>query len=234
MYYVGIDWADQKYDIVILDDRGDFVSKLFTINKSQKGFEKLLDRLRELSYDPQQFMIGIETPHNLVVDFLIDLGYFVFAIFPGSMKSFRKRYRSSGARDDGFDAFVLADVRRTDKRCWRKVDFGSDLVREIRIVAIDHHQKVEDHTALSNRLRSTLKEYYPEYIQFFSDVACPCSLAFIQGYPDFNSARQLTREQLSAFFKEQNLKNEKKVNKIYNLLHQKHLIVQDIPIISIS
>jgi len=210
-----------------LDDWGDFVSKQFTIKKSQKGFEKLLDRLRKLSFDPQQFMIGIETPHNLLVDFLVDLGYCVFAIFPGSMKSFRKRYRSSGARDDGFDAFVLADVRRTDKRCWRKVDFGSDLAREIRILAIDHHQKVEDRTALSNRLRSTLKEYYPEYNHFFSNVACPSSLAFIQNYPDFNSARQLNREQLAAFFKELNLNNRGKVNKIYNLLHQKHIIVQD-------
>jgi len=37
----------------------------------------------------------------------------------------------SGARDDPFDAFVLADVLRTDsaQRHWREVDFGSDLVR---------------------------------------------------------------------------------------------------------
>ena len=225
MFYVGIDWADQKYDITILDEPGAVMSKPFTIKKTQQDFEQLLGRFRKMSDDPQQFKIGIETPHNLIVDFLIERGYEVFALFPGAMKSFRKRYRSSGARDDVFDAFVLADVIRTDKKCWRKVDFGSELVREIRILARDHHQKIEDQTALTNRLRSTLKEYYPEYIQFFSDVACPSSLAFIQNYPDFNSAGELTCEQLAAFFKEQNLRNGKKLNKIYNLLHQKHLEV---------
>ncbi|NOY60017.1 MAG: IS110 family transposase [Calditrichaeota bacterium] len=31
----------------------------------------------------------------------------MFTIFPGAMKSFRQRYRSSGAKDDGFDAFII-------------------------------------------------------------------------------------------------------------------------------
>jgi transposase len=228
MFFIGIDWADQKYDIMILNESGKVISDLITISKSRKDFERFLDRIRKLSPCAQDVKVGIETPHNLIVDFLIELGYSVFALFPGSMKSFRKRYRSSGARDDEFDAFVLADVLRTDTRCWRKVDFGSDLVREIKILVQDHHTLVEQQTALINRLRSTVKEYYPEYVQFFNDVACPSSLAFIQTYPDFQLAKTTTRGQLSAFFKEQNLRNHKKVERIYNILHQKHLQVSEI------
>ncbi len=193
MYYVGIDWADQKYDIIILDQTGKPVSKPFIIEKNQTGFTELLQRLRNLSDDPQQLKIGIETPHDLLVDFLVDFNYPVFSIFPGSMKSFRKRYRASGARDDVFDAFVLADVLRTDTACWRKINFGSDLVREIRIMVRDHHQFIDQQTALTNTLRSTLKKYYPEYVHFFSDIACPNSLAFIQAFADFDSASQLTQ-----------------------------------------
>jgi hypothetical protein len=43
-----------------------------------------------------------------------------------------------------------------------------------------HDITIVDHTGLSNSLRSTLKAYYPEYIGFFNNVACPTSLA----YPD--------------------------------------------------
>lgn len=225
MHYVGIDWADQKYDIVILDQTGKPVSKPFIIEKSQKGFVELLERLRNLSADPQQVKIGIETPHNLLVDFLVDFNYPVFSLFPGSMKSFRKRYRSSGARDDVFDAFVLADVLRTDTACWRKVDFGSELVRQIRILVRDHHQFIGEQTTLSNSLRSTLKEYYPEYVHFFKDVACPASLAFIRAFPDFNAAGQLSQAELISFFKELRLNNSKKINNIFEILHQNHIRV---------
>lgn len=225
MYYVGIDWADQKHDLTILDHNGTVISNHLSIKKSQQGFEQLLDRLRELSLDPQKCKIGLETPHNLMVDFLVELGYPVYTIFPGSMKSFRKRYRSSGARDDKFDSFVIADVLRTDKACWRKVDLGSEEVREIRILVRDHHHLVQYHVALSNSLRANLKDYYPEYIQFFSNVACRNSLAFILAYPEFDSARKLTCQQLSDFFKEHNLRNQKTVNNIHQLLHQKHLMV---------
>ena len=114
MYYVGIDWADQKYDITIVDRHGTIILQNFTIKKNAAGFEQLLEKLRQLSADPQQVQTGIETPNNLVVDFLVDMGYAVFALFPGAMKSLRKRYRTSGARDDQFDAFVIADTLRTD------------------------------------------------------------------------------------------------------------------------
>jgi hypothetical protein len=231
MYYVGIDWADQKYDVMIVDHHGTIISQNLTIKKNPSGFEQLLDRLRRLSDDPQQFKIGIETPNNLVVDFLVDLGYPVFALFPGSMKSLRKRYRTSSARDDQFDAFVIADTLRTDQAnpkavsIWRAVDFGSELVREIRLLAHDHHDLVAAHTAFSNSLRSTLKEYYPEYIQFFADVACASSLAFLQAYSDFAAASQLPSQRLAAFFKEQHWYRRHTVNKIYALLHSKALQV---------
>ena len=225
MYYVGIDWADQKHDIAIVDERGDAVVKPLMIQKSHRGFEKLLATLRSLSENPQEFKIGIETPHNLLVDFLVDLGYAVFSIFPGLMKDLRRRYRVSGAHDDPFDAFVLADALRTDKACWRCVHFGSELAREIRILTRDHHTLVELQVVLSNSLRATLNIYYPEYIHFFKDVWRKTSLAFITTYPDFESAKKLTREQLKQFFKEQHYYNSKAADKIYELLHQAHIKV---------
>jgi transposase len=228
MYYVGIDWADQKYDLMMVDDRGTVCAELFTVKKNYAAFEQLGHRLRTFSPQPQDIKIGIETPHNIIVDFLMDRDYVVLALFPGAMKSLRKRYRASGARDDRFDAFVLADVLRTDTRCWRQVDFGSDLVREIRLMVQDYHAVVEAHTALTNQLGATLKTYYPEYHQFFNDIACPSSLAFIQAYPDFNAAHQLTREQLAAFFKEQKLRNNQKVTKIYTMLQRPPLPVSPI------
>ena len=99
MYYVGIDWADRKYDLVILNDQGKKVCQPFVIKKSEQGFNDLLVKLRKLSTHPLDFKIGIETPHNLLVDSLLVWNYPVFSIHPSSMKSFRKRYRTTNARE---------------------------------------------------------------------------------------------------------------------------------------
>jgi transposase len=225
MYNVGIDWADKKHDITIVDHTGEVIVQNFTVKNNLAGFEKLLDKLRATAPSLGEVKIGIETPHHLLVDFLIDQDYQVFYLFPGAMKSFRKRYRTSGARDDQFDSFVLADVLRTDRKPWRKIDFGSEQVREIRLITKDYHFMVACHTALSNSLRSTLKAYYPEYIGFFKDVACQTSLAFLLAHPDYTKASKLSRDELGAFFEAQHFRNSKTVNRIYDLLHKKHIMV---------
>lgn len=38
MYYTGIDWADQKYDLVILNDTGKYVNPQFEIENPMRDF----------------------------------------------------------------------------------------------------------------------------------------------------------------------------------------------------
>jgi hypothetical protein len=76
---------------------GDFQT-LTTLPKSPAGFAHLLEKLRGVSTDPKTFKSGIETPHNLLVDYLVDGEYAVFVRFPGTMKSLHKRHRPSAAR----------------------------------------------------------------------------------------------------------------------------------------
>jgi transposase len=227
MYYVGIDWADRKYDLVILNDQGKKVCQPFVIKKSEQGFNDLLIKLRKLSSNSLDFKIGIETPHNLLVDSLLVWNYPVFSIHPSSMKSFRKRYRTTNARDDVYDSFVLADVARTDTACWRKIDRGSELTYQIQLLVFDHHRLIQKQTASHNALKGTLKQYYPEYLDFFKDISCPVSLAFFQAFPNFKVAAELTYPQLKNFFKEQRLHSEKIVNNIYHILHQKSIPVAE-------
>jgi len=224
-FFVGIDWADQKHDITVVDHQGNRVTQNLIIKNRQDGFEKLLDRLRAISPASEDLKIGIETPHHLLVDFLMDAGYSIFSIFPGSMKSFRRRYRSSGARDDQFDSFVLADVLRTDSKCWQRVDYGSETIRKIRLLIRDLLKLTHAKNQWSNSLITTLKLYYPEYRYFFSNATCKTSLAFLMAYPDFESAQALSLPQLEAFFKEQHFRNSKTIKRIHDLLHQKHIPV---------
>ena len=222
MYYVGIDWADQKHDIAVVDATGYEIISNMEIPKNYCGFEQLLDTLRGLSQTTRDFKIGIETPHNLLVDFLLDLDYPLYVLNPVAIKGLRKQYRPSGAFDDTFDAFVLAIALLHNQYSWRHIDLGSEPVREIRLLVRDHYHLIKTRTALIANLSAAVKMYYPEYVQFFSNIQCKASLTFLERYPNCQIAQKLSFDELKHFFKEQKAYTID-VEKIYALLHQPHI-----------
>jgi len=58
--------------------------------------------------------VGIERGDGPVVDALLQAGLTVLVVAPGQVKNLRSRYGSAGNKDDRFDAYVLADVVRTE------------------------------------------------------------------------------------------------------------------------
>lgn len=227
MYFIGIDWADQKYDVVILDDNGHYACPKFEIDKTADGFDRFNKKLNRLATNSADFKISIETPHNLIVDYLLDKNYPVYLLPPSSMRSFRKRYRSTNARDDHYDAFVIADVARTDKTCCKIIEPSSQLTQEITELVFDHHRIVEKQVAIHNAFKEVLKSYYPEYIHFFKNISCQSSLAFFQQHPTIYDAKQLSKKQLIDFFKAQRYFRTESVHKIYRILNSNHLKVEE-------
>ena len=58
--------------------------------------------------------IAIERPSGLIVDALVEAGHPVVPIHPNVVKASRPRYRSHGGKSDACDAYLLADLLRTD------------------------------------------------------------------------------------------------------------------------
>ena len=65
---------------------------------------------------------------------------------------------------DAHDAFVLANILRTDAPAHRPLPEDSDLVRAIRVLARAQQDAVWDRTTAVLRLRSLLREYYPVFL----------------------------------------------------------------------
>jgi transposase len=225
MYYIGIDWADHKYDVVVLDDNGNHACPNFEIDKTADDFDRFVKKLNHLSSKTADFKICIETPHNLIVDFLLDKNYPVFLLPPSSMKSFRKRYRTTNARDDHYDAFVIADVARTDKTCCKIIEHPSSLTRQITELVFDHHRIVDRKVAIHNAFKQTLKSYFPEYLYLFSDISCQSSIAFFQQHPTIDSARRQSQQQLVDFFKTRHYFRKNSIQKMYRILQSNYLKV---------
>ncbi|MFN8046845.1 MAG: transposase [Dermatophilaceae bacterium] len=58
--------------------------------------------------------VAIEQCDGPLVEALLDADHQVFVITPRQVKGLRSRYSGSGAKSDAGDAYLLADVLRTD------------------------------------------------------------------------------------------------------------------------
>ena len=200
--YIGIDWSENKHDIVMMNKRRAVLSQ-FVIEHSAEGFMQLAKAVADLQQPPDECEFALETAHNLLIDFLWSQGFNqVYVVPPNVVKSSRGRYRQSGANDDKYDAQVLADLLRTDIHRLQPWQPDSLLTRQMRAEVSLHHHLTAQTTRIANRLRAVLIRYYPAALEVFSDLKAQITLHFIQTYPTPQTAKSLTIDDFKAFAKQ--------------------------------
>lgn len=197
--YIGIDWSQSKHDVCFVDETGQALARV-TLAHSVDGFHQLESGRRRLNVAAETCRVGIETAHHLLVDWLWGHGYRqVYVIPPSVVKRTRGRYRQSGARTDQSDAYLLADLLRTDRRRWQPWCPDSLLTRQLRSRVSYIGHLTRSVVRMSNRLRAVLGRYYPAALNLFSDVTTLISLEFVRAYPTPQAAAALSLDEFRAF-----------------------------------
>ncbi len=221
--YIGIDWSQDKHDVAFLNEAGAIIARL-TISHQPDGFRELDATRQQLGVAAEACLVGIETAHNLLLDFLWDHGYSrVYVIPPFVVNSSRGRYGNSGARDDNKDAQLLGDLLRTDRarlQPWRP---DSQLTRQIgaKVSFINH--LTHSSNRIGNRLRAVLLRYYPAALDLFSDLLIPTTLAFISTYSTPEALAALSYEEFAAFARQQGYTKRQGILDCYAHIQQPYL-----------
>jgi len=196
--FAGLDWATATHTVCAIDPLG-AVEARFEIAHTAAGLQELLARLRSLTPEPAQLPIAIERPSGLLVDTLIEAGYPVIPIHPNIVKATRPRYRSHGAKSDASDAYLLADLLRTDGARFAPLQPQSDTIRALRALVRGRDDLIATRVQLANQLRSLLESFWPGATSIFADIDSPIALAFVQRYPTPQAAAHLGEKRLTAF-----------------------------------
>ncbi|MGD0575495.1 MAG: IS110 family transposase [Anaerolineales bacterium] len=197
--YLGIDWSQAKHDAAFLNEAGTLVAQL-TLSHRPEGFLQLDATRQQLGVEAPECLVGLETAHNLLVDFLWDRDYTQIYVLPPKMvQRSRERYRQSGARSDPSDAFVIADILRTDRNRLQPWSRDTLLTRRIRAKVSLIHHLTESSVRLSNRLQAVLARYYPLALHVFSEPTGQIGLYFLETYPTPQEAAELTLETFQDF-----------------------------------
>jgi transposase len=196
--FAGLDWASHHHALCIIDNSG-AVGEQFEVTHDAAGLRELLARLHRCAPIPANLPIAIERPSGLLVDALVEAGYPVFPIHPNIVKATRPRYRSHGAKSDASDAYLLADLLRTDGARFRALQPQSDAVRALRALVRGRDDLVATRVQLANQLRSLLESFWPGAAAVFAEIDSPIALAFVQRYPTPASAARCGEKRLAAF-----------------------------------
>lgn len=192
-YFAGIDWASQVHAVCVIDAAGRVELRL-DIPHSQEGIERLMRQLKSF----KDLTVAIERPSGVLVDTLVEAGLSVVPIHPNVLKASRPRYQAAGKTDPG-DAYMLADLLRTDGHRFRSLEPQSDELRALRALVRTRDDLVAERVALANQLRSLLESFWPGAAAIFADIDSPIALAFIERYPTPQSASRLGEKRLAAF-----------------------------------
>jgi transposase len=196
--YAGVDWAADKHDVLVADERGEELLSA-TFEHDEKGLRSLCRQLLRL----RVALVAIERPDGLLVERLLDAGLRVLALHPNQVAATRARFRVSGGKSDRFDAFVLCELARTDSHRFRVLEADSDQTKALRALTRAREDLVHTKVAVSNQLRAELDRFWPGPIGLFKDLDSQISLAFLERYPSPVDARSLGEQRLRAFLSRQ-------------------------------
>ena len=210
----GIDWASTEHAVAVVDGGGVQLDR-FTIAHTTPGLRELVRRLRRAGVAE----VAIERGDGPVVDALLEAELTVVVIAPNQVKNLRSRYGSAGNKDDGFDAYVLADTLRTDRARLRPLTRDSDATLTLRMAVRARQDLVAARVAMGNQLRAHLHTTFPGAIGLFRDIDSPITLRFLTRFPSQDKADWLSQVRLGNWLRSVGYNHLAKLEDLWRHLH---------------
>jgi transposase len=192
----GIDWASADHAVFVAGAGGAVMTGL-TVEHTAAGLAALVRGLARAGVGEA----AIERSDGPLVDTLLAAGVTVVVVTPRQVKNLRSRYGSAGNKDDRFDAYVLADVLRTDRARLRPLIPDSPATTTLRQICRARQDLVRHRVAVGNQLRAHLLTAFPAAAGLFSKLDSAISLAFLARFGCQDRADWLSEKRLAAWLK---------------------------------
>lgn len=180
--WVGIDWADESHEVCEYDVETGSKQK-YAIKHSSESLQEWLNQLR-IRYGGSQVAVVLEQGRGGLIYALMRTDFIeMYPVNPQSLAKFRKALYPSGAKSDPPDADLLQAMVRQNPERFRAWTPGDEQTRSLQLLTEGRRKFVDDMTALTNRLTSTLKTYYPQALDWAGELSGEQAGAFLEKWP---------------------------------------------------
>lgn len=197
---IGLDRSDRKADLYLVDPSSGKTQPR-TIGTSP---EKLHDWLLQLRQEHPQARVAIclEQPAVSLILFLEAYHWItLYAINPITLQKFREAFVTSRAKDDDKDAQYLAELLCSHHHKFKPWQPDDAQTRRLQQLVRHRRAVVDERTALSNRLKALLKQYFPQALDLCGeDLWRPLATAFLLKWPTLQSVQKAKTDKLKTFY----------------------------------
>src|SRR6266567_9492884 len=203
--FVGLDWADAKHD-VCLQPAGSATCACFQLEHTPEAIDAWVITLRT-RFNGQPVAVCLELNKGPLVfalhkyDFLI-----LFPLNPLTLARHREAFTPSRAKDDPTDAELQLELLLTHRDKLQPLQPQSPAMRALEQLVEHRRRVVGDKVRLTNRLTSTLKNYFPQVLQWFQDKDTHLFCDFLSRWPTLKAAQLARRSTLEPFFRDHHVR----------------------------
>jgi transposase len=204
--FVGLDWADAKHD-GCLQAAGSTKRECFRLEHTPEAIDAWVSMLRT-RFNGQPVAICLELDKGPLVSALRQYDFLVlFPINPLTLARYREAFTPSRAKDDPTDAELQLELLLTHPDKLQPLTPQSPTMRALAQLVEHRRRMVGDKVRITNRLTSTLKNYFPHVLQWFQDKDTALFCDFLSRWPTLKAAQLARRSTLETFFRDHHVRS---------------------------
>ena len=197
---VAIDWADKKHAVSLYDPATGERAQTIVKHTPQALQEWALSLRARFPAAP--IAVCLEQSRGPLIYALLKYDFFVlFPINPVTLAKYRAAFSPALGKDDPSDADYLLDLlqhHRDRLRPWRPDD---EKTRTLRLLVEQRRRLVNDGTRTTNRLTMLLKSYFPQVLDWFSELRRLIVCDFLDRWPTLEAVQRARPDTVNKFLR---------------------------------
>jgi transposase len=196
--FVGLDWANKKHDVCV--QIGESSDRSFeVISHTPESIDNWLNELRKQAKG--KIAVAVELTKGPIVYALQKYSFVtVFPIHGLTLARYRQAMFPSGAKDDPSDAELALNMMLNYPDKVKPLRPSSDQTRTLALLVEQRRLLVDDKRRNVNRLINSLKQYYPQPLEWFSHRDSELFCDFLIKWPALQAVKRARTTSIVKFF----------------------------------
>jgi transposase len=224
--WIGLDWADQKHQIAEYTVSTGRMSS-YIVNHQPEDLQSWLGELRA-RYGGARVAVVLEQSRGSLLYALMACDFLdLYPVNPQSMASYRKTFKSSGAKSDVADAEMLSEIVRKHPERFRLLKPDDPDTRTLKLLTEGRRDQVNQVTRLTNKLTGHLKNYYPQALELAGELKSRQACEFLEHWTTLDDLKNAKPARLRNFYKKYGRPREEVLDSRIKLIKEAIPITRD-------
>ena len=182
----------------------------------------------------QMVAVAVELKNGPLVSALLEFDFItIIPVAPNALAKYRETFCQSGAKDDPSDAYLIVDFVYRHHEKLSVLEPDTPETRQLQKLVEQRRVLVQERVRVTNRLQQSVREYYPQVLDWFDDIDTVLFCDFLERWPSLELAKKARKFILERFFVNHNCRYKATIQKRITAIRQSISLTNDTTTIAI-